>query len=267
MYEDLYQALLELTKKQHGITIIRESREENISYETLYKNAQVICNLLKNKGVKKGDEIIIQCKDLRNFLNSFWACIIGGFIAVPIDTKSDEYSENLNDKIFKRLNNPFSLYDNEKNYNRKNSTLKKKSINLQEVNYNLDTVVINENYAEHDDIVYVQFSSGSTGEPNGVTLRKSNIIANVKEIVNRMQMNEEDTFLSWQPLTHCYGLIVYHIIPIMLGVSQILIPTETYIKRPLMWLEKADKYRITRLGSIPFALNHFMDVYTKSENK
>ena len=55
--------------------------------------------------------------------------------------------------------------------------------------------------SSENDIVYVQFSSGTTGEPRGAILRKKNISCNCEDIIRRLNLTSEDKFLSWQPLT------------------------------------------------------------------
>lgn len=264
MYRDLYQALIQMTKQDEGITLIGKREEEYISYKTLWEKSRYICNLLKRLGAYKGCEVVIQCKDVKNFMYSFWGCVIGGFIAVPLDTSSNEYRSEINNKVFKRLNDPFLLFDDKENDNQKALRFKGKSLNLQEVNYNSKEIINlmdQDENSDPEDTVYIQFSSGSTGEPRGAALSKMNISTNVQDIIERMSMSSEDKIMSWQPLTHCYGLIVFHILPIILGTSQKLILIDAYIHSPLIWMEKANEYKITRLGTIPFALKHFMDVH------
>lgn len=257
-YKDLGEQLKELAKEDKGITIVNgRNQEEYISYKTVWHNSQYICQLLKEKGAYKGCEVVIKCKDIKNFIYAFWGCVAGGFIAVPLDVSSNEYRQEVEHKIVDYLSNPIYICDNLRTI--QNGVEEERILDLQNIDYhsyqNNDDVY----EGNEEDIVYIQFSSGSTGNPKGATLSKKNISVNIQSIIERMSMNREDRFLSWQPLTHCYGLIAFHILPIMLGVSHVLISTETYMQDPLIWLEKVNQYRSTRLGTIPFALRHFID--------
>ena len=71
-----------------------------------------------------------------------------------------------------------------------------------------------EHRATPDDIAFIQFSSGSTSEPKGVVLTHRNLIANIDAIVTGIAARDDDTSLSWMPLTHDMGLIGFHLTPL-----------------------------------------------------
>jgi len=57
------------------------------------------------------------------------------------------------------------------------------------------------------DIALLQYTSGSTGDPKGVTLTHANLLANIRSIGEAMQLTSEDVGVSWLPLYHDMGLI------------------------------------------------------------
>lgn len=267
-YKDIVKSLFCLREENKGITIIKSKNEEKyISYGQLWDAGSLICEHLKKIGALKNNEVIIQCKNIEYYMYAFWACAIGGFIAVPIDVSGNDYMTVSNKKIIELMNSPFLLHDDANNKNADADIFIDRSINLSAFDF-FSEIKIDSSYDDssfnRDDIMYVQFSSGSTDEPKGSALRRYNISANPQGVIKRHRIDLSDTIISWQPLTHCYGLTVFHILPIMLGVNQYLIPTEVFLKSPLLWLEKVNQYRITRIGTIPFALRHFMNYYQKS---
>lgn len=265
-YEDIVEVLFNLRNEEKGITVIySEDDEKYISYKDLWGRASYLVELLYKKGYKKGDEAIIQCSNLEKYLYSFWACMIGGFIAVPVDSSS---AELISYKMIKKLNDPFILFDCDEDRYSEFDYLPKKKVSVKNINFNS---VNNEDFSEFknvtgiEEVIYIQFSSGSTGEPHGVIINKKNISSNINSIIRAYYMDENDRTLSWQSLTHCFGLTTYHLLPIFLGVNQYLIDTQSYILSPLIWMNKVNKYRATRLGTIPFALKLFCDVYENSK--
>ena len=53
-----------------------------------------------------------------------------------------------------------------------------------------------------DDIATIVYTSGTTGEPKGVVLTHRNILANVRAVIDRYQVNDRDVVLSYLPLCH-----------------------------------------------------------------
>lgn len=262
--KDLVACFLHEETQKRGIYIIGEHVKTNkfISYQEVLQRSLRIGKQLEKIGAQKGTEVIIQCQRPENFIYSFWACLLCEFIAVPVDANSSQYKDIMKHNFISELKNPIMVLDNA-------------NVALQE---NVKALLINEEVLNNGEmyertsidsdlekIIYIQFSSGSTAQPRGVVMRKSNIYADAYGIAQRQKLSREDRILTWQPLTHCYGLIVFHIIPIMLGIDQYIIPTEQFMRTPLLWLDAASKLGITRLGTIPFALKHFIDIYNKSE--
>jgi acyl-CoA synthetase (AMP-forming)/AMP-acid ligase II/acyl carrier protein len=111
-----------------------------------------------------------------------------------------------------------------------------------------------------DDVAFIQFSSGSTSEPKGVVLTHGNVIANSKGVVEAARLTADDISLSWMPLTHDMGLIGFHLIMFHSRVHAHLMPTELFIRRPLLWLTFASRIRASILCSPNFGYKHYLKV-------
>lgn len=267
-YRGLINILFDLSKTDEGITLIDGKKDWFIPYSQLWQRSVAVSDQLKQQGAEKGSEVIIKCKKLENYIYALWGCIIGKYIAVPVDVASNEYKDSVNNKVYSILENSYLIYDEDIKAKLELDSYKERSLNIQTVKNHIEVENVNELLEEDkEDIVYVQFSSGSTGEPRGVMLRKKNVISNAEDMIDFYKMDKTDLILSWQPLTHCYGLIAFHVLPIVLGKSQCLIVTDAFMQNPLLWLDKVNEYRATRLGTIPFALAHFNAVYKKSNRK
>jgi acyl-CoA synthetase (AMP-forming)/AMP-acid ligase II/3-oxoacyl-(acyl-carrier-protein) synthase/acyl carrier protein len=246
--------------KWRGITLVFGSENKFISYRQLYQNSIIYLNFFKSKGIKPGDELLINStlNYSGEFLYAFWGCIMGGIIAVPISGIKDGNSRIKVSTICKQLSNPHILISkNEINstVTLNNTTLKTlliEDINESKLSSGTEHVI----QSQPDNIAFIQYSSGSTSQPKGVVLTHQNLITNIQDSISRSQLSDHDSTLSWMPLSHDMGLIGFHITPLVRGINQYIIPTETFIKSPAIWLQKVSEYKITVTASPNFGLNY-----------
>lgn len=67
----------------------------------------------------------------------------------------------------------------------------------------------------------VLFSSGSEGAPKGICLSHRNIMANIHQIADVLNMQEEDVVMASLPLFHAFGLTVNQFLPLVEGLPMI----------------------------------------------
>ena len=58
-----------------------------------------------------------------------------------------------------------------------------------------------------DDMAFLQYTSGSTGQPRGVVLSHANVVDTVAFMAEAAQLTRDDVVVSWLPLYHDMGLI------------------------------------------------------------
>ena len=102
-----------------------------------------------------------------------------------------------------------------------------------------------------DEAALIQFTSGSTGVPKGVVVEHGQLVENANSIADRTSFLPSDCFVSWLPIHHDFGFVVGLIMPIVRQARQILIPTETFTRNPLIWPRALSDHRATHTGAPP----------------
>ncbi len=103
------------------------------------------------------------------------------------------------------------------------------------------------------DIAFLQYTSGSTGDPKGVILSHANLLANIRAMVERVQAGSADIFVSWLPLYHDMGLIGAFLATLYCGASLVLLSPLSFLARPTRWLWAIHRHRGTLSAAPNFA--------------
>jgi len=86
------------------------------------------------------------------------------------------------------------------------------------------------------DLAFLQYTSGSTGEPKGVMLSHANLLANIRADGRGMAATADDVFVSWLPLYHDMGLIGAWLGSLYFACRLVVMPPLTFLARPQRWL-------------------------------
>ncbi|MGZ5049882.1 MAG: thioester reductase domain-containing protein [Methylobacter sp.] len=100
---------------------------------------------------------------------------------------------------------------------------------------------------------FLQYTSGSTGNPKGVVVSHANLIANEAMITQAFGHDEGTNFFSWLPFYHDMGLIGPLFNTIYAGCCSYYIPPQTFIRDPMQWLRGISKFGTSTSGGPNFA--------------
>jgi acyl-CoA synthetase (AMP-forming)/AMP-acid ligase II/acyl carrier protein len=263
--------VLEANRKfPRNITYLEgENESRNVSFAELYERALGILHHLQRIGARRGDKLILFLGNNEQFIDVFWAAVLGGIVPVPVALGiSDEHRHKLL-RIARKLGKPF-IYTERKHFERIGAfagqvgetevynELRSRVFLVDQLD---DISKAGKPYvARPEDVAFIQFSSGSTSEPKGVVLTHANIIANWRGSTEVARFNENDVSLSWMPLTHDMGLIGFHLVMFCNRVHSHIMPTEVFVRRPLLWLSLASRIRASILCSPNFGYKHYLKV-------
>jgi acyl-CoA synthetase (AMP-forming)/AMP-acid ligase II len=244
-----------------------ENSETRVPYASLRGRALGILHYLQAAGARQGDEVVILVDGPAPFVDTFWACVLGGMVAVPLAPgNADEHKAKLF-RVLGKLRAP-ALATERRIFDRLRAfaidtglagvldRIERRAIFLDEI---ADVAQPGQPHpVAAGDVAMIQFSSGSTSEPKGVLLTHANLCTNIAAIAAGVQARVGDSSLSWMPLTHDMGLIGFHLTPLCEDVDHWLMPTALFVRRPGLWMAKAAEHRVSVTSSPNFGYQHYL---------
>ena len=103
------------------------------------------------------------------------------------------------------------------------------------------------------DTAFLQYTSGSTGNPKGVVLSHANLLANLEAMARASGVTARDTFVSWLPLYHDMGLIGACMGSLYVGFRLVLMSPLAFLARPGRWLWAIHRHRASVSAAPNFA--------------
>ncbi len=265
---EMLQRAAEFSEKEEGkVTFIDDNgTEKALRYNELNDEAIRLAYSLMDYGIKKGDRILFQFASIEHYVKIFWACMYCGAVPMKLifskGTSGNSLVFQKQMKICEKVSNLYLFTENEY-CNEYKDLLKKKTnvkvlgfedIESRKVDYDKYTLPKIE---EYDDAL-VLYSSGSTNLSKGVLHTQRSAIESVVRCIERNKHNEQDRMLSFLPITHAFGFFGFHLMPIACCCDHYLMPASLFIKKPADYLRMVEKYKLTVLSGMNFALEIFI---------
>ncbi len=98
-----------------------------------------------------------------------------------------------------------------------------------------------------EEVINIQYTSGTTGFPKGVMLTHINIVNNANAVADAMNLKEEDRLCFPVPLFHCFGCVMSSLACVTKGAT--MVPIEYF--EPHAVLEAVEREQCTALHGVP----------------
>jgi fatty-acyl-CoA synthase len=222
---------------------------------------------LQSLGLAKGDRVALILPDNADFVFAFLGALRAGIVPVPI------YPPVGLGKLAAYLDNTLHVVEKSgakvvvtnAEIRRVLGTIQAKAPELKQIAEVETLRSMKEDLkpakVELDDVCFLQFTSGSTSRPKGVTLTHANLAENVRAIMELGLgvRDSVDVGVSWLPLYHDMGLIGFVMAPLYHVNTITFLPPLLFLKRPARWLETISRTK----GSISFGPNFAYALCTK----
>ncbi|MDJ0838209.1 MAG: amino acid adenylation domain-containing protein [Acidobacteriota bacterium] len=235
--------------------------QQVLTYGELDLRARNIAGRLQALG-KTGDRVILFFPPGLDYIIAFMGCLYAGMVAVPL------YPPRRQEKYFRAAPviesclPPFALT------NSATKSLISDTLQNDEACRRIQVLTCDD-IPRYDDrhawrskehpLAFLQYTSGSTGDPKGVMVSHANIMANQRAIQASFQSRPDDICFSWLPLYHDMGLIGAVLHALYVGFPTIFMPSVAFVREPLAWLEGITRYRATLSGAPNFAYELLLD--------
>ncbi len=216
--------------------------EEGITYQHLYHEAQKISSSLQERGLKDKERVSIMLPTCQEYFFSFFGIMMAGGIPVPVypPTRPGQLQEHLkrHEKIFNNCQTVFMITTRE--IHRLGHLLKDHVPEMRSIFTPKDLASPRQlkpnKKLSSSDIAFLQYTSGSTGDPKGVTLTHRNILSNIRCIAKAVKITTNDVTISWLPLYHDMGLIGTWLLSFYYGLLVVLMSPMQFLAKPERWL-------------------------------
>lgn len=236
------------------------------TWKQLKDEVELIARGFMSLGVKKGDHIAIWATNTPEWILTLFAATKIGAVLVTVNTnfkifeleyllrqsdakilvmiggfKKNNYVDTVNELIPDLKDSSGELENEHLPYLKRvifagNETpdgmLNFEDLKILGNDYPVEIFRENEKTLRPDEVVNMQYTSGTTGFPKGVMLTHYNILNNGKTIGDGMSFTDKDKLCIVVPFFHCFGLVLAIMACITHGTT--MVPVERYSPVPVM---------------------------------
>jgi acyl carrier protein len=241
------------------VFLYEEGKETQISYRTLWDGAMAYAAGLGAAGIQPGHTVAIMLPTSKEYLYAFYGTLLAGGIPVPLypparlTTIEDHLTRHVG--ILKSCGAAIMITIPEA---KPIAWLLRAQVEtLRAVMMPSDFPTSGSGFtpvkATSGQIGFLQYTSGSTGQPKGVVLTHANLLANVRAMGKSARATSADVFVSWLPLYHDMGLIGGCFATMYLSFPVVLMSPLAFLARPSSWLRAIHRHRGTISGGPNFS--------------
>jgi len=261
---DVLERFAEIDPRRPHVHFHREEQRPHvINYADLLAGASSVAAGLTTRGLGPGETVALMLPTSEDFFFAFFGVLLAGGVPVPIyppfkASRLEEYAQRQS-RIMENAGVRFLITFRQAE---KLARLLKPGISSLR-----GVVAVSELTAENvdrqdtrggskprgDQMALIQYTSGSTGDPKGVVLTHSNLLANIRAIGAGLKLQPGDFGVSWLPLYHDMGLIGSWLTALCFGVPIAILSPLAFLSHPERWLWAIHEHRGTVSAAPNFA--------------
>ncbi|NLV16115.1 MAG: AMP-binding protein [Syntrophomonadaceae bacterium] len=219
----------------------------NISYREAYDNARRIAADLQEKGIKKGDRVIVFATQTSDNVYSLYGALMAGAVFVLVPPPIDEPKVQRFSNILASSGAKFILCNTPLFRAAKTNPVLRfihdavTVINVEEIDTEPAAWV--KGGMNPDDLAYLQYSSGSTSVPKGIMISQRNVMHNMASLAGFFKDEPFETAVSWVPFFHNIGLVAFLFFNVFYHFRSVIMSPQAFMEKPVRWLEAISEFK------------------------
>ncbi len=249
-----------------GLIFVDED-ERRFTWAEIEAQAQRVAAGFQNFDGKPGDRVAIVCHGLRPLVTSFFGAVLAGLhpsiLPTPISRRRLQGYLGHIGAIVRVAEPRFVVVDEEVELVgeplMKEAGLEGKTCAVRHDELIAASGRFDPYKPDPDEIAVIQFTSGSTSSPRGVVLPHRCIVANVRAIVERLEVEPHDVGGGWLPMYHDMGLIGNLLGATARSIDLVLTTPFNFLRRPRRWLDVMERHNVSITAGPNVSYRHLLE--------
>jgi len=230
-----------------------------MSYADLARDAESLAGGLQREGLEPGQAVAIMLPTGREFFTAYYGTLVAGGVPLPIypPLRLAQLADHVRRQAGILTSGAARVLVTFREAKPVGSLLRGQVASLARV-VTVEDLLADGARASRvpvgsGDIAFIQYTSGSTGNPKGVVLTHANLLANIRAMGRAAGCTSSDVFVSWLPLYHDMGLIGAWLDSLYYAMPLVVMSPLSFLSRPARWLWAIHRYRGTISAAPNFA--------------
>jgi len=224
------------------------------TFSELYEKSLSVAAQLERSGLK-GKPVILLFPPGLDFAAAFYGAILANCLAIPVPMPNPRSRNPLRQLLLTaKAAKATAILTDTPTVEMARAFAAQLPPQLQWLAIDTETTGVQDTFgdASGDHIAYLQFTSGSTGNPKGVMISHDNILANLRVQAEISLTDENIRAVVWAPHYHDLCLVGHILGPVFHGFESTIMSPMDFLVRPIRWLHAISHFKLTHSASPNF---------------